>query len=376
MAGRLFNNIYHLLTVCFNSLNIISLELNLLRVSFMTKNILFICGSLNQTTMMHKIAMQMNEYDCTFTPYYSDGIENIAALTGFLDFTVLGGRHLRDTKEYLALHRLPLDVRGEGKEYDLVVTCSDLIVQKNIRGRRLVLVQEGITEPETWIYPFVKWLKLPRYLANTATSGLSDAYDIFCVASEGYADLFVRKGVRREKLFITGIPNFDDLKNNFVNDFPHRNYVLAATSPLRETFRMDNRIQFIKKCVQIAAGRRLIFKLHPIENAERAEREIKRFVPDALVFSSGNVNHMIANASVVITQQSTCTFVAAGLGKEVYTNLNMDELHKLMPIQNAGDSPKRIASVCRDLLHTPLPELERVRKRFRPRPLFWEDAGF
>jgi hypothetical protein len=84
---------------------------------------------------------------------------------------------------------------------------------------------------------------------------------------------------------------------------------------------------------------------------------------------------MIANASVVITQQSTCTFVAAGLGKEVHTNLNMDELRRLMPIQNGGDSSRRIANICRELLHTPLPEVELARRRFRPRPL-WEDAGF
>jgi hypothetical protein len=341
----------------------------------MTKNILFICGSLNQTTMMHKIAKQVGEYNCHFTPYYADGIEHLAASLGLLDFTVLGGRHLRQTMDYLARHMLPLDLRGERREYDLVVTCSDLIVQKNIRGKRLILVQEGITEPETWIYHAVKSLRLPRYLANTATSGLSDAYDIFCVASEGYADLFAGKGVRREKLFITGIPNFDDLKQNFTNDFPHHGHVLAATSPLRETFRGDDRNAFIRKCVEIAAGRELIFKLHPIENVTRAVHEIKRHAPNALVFPDGNVNHMIANACVVVTQQSTCTFVALGLGKEVHTNLNMEKLRGLMPIQNGGDSSRRIANVCQDLLHTPLPEIERVRRRFRPRPL-WDDAGF
>ena len=32
----------------------------------------FICGSLNQTMMMHKIAMQLQEHRCFFTPYYAD----------------------------------------------------------------------------------------------------------------------------------------------------------------------------------------------------------------------------------------------------------------------------------------------------------------
>src|SRR5687768_2328614 len=99
----------------------------------MTKNILFICGSLNQTTMMHKIASEMGECNCYFTPFYADGIENFAASLGLLGFTVLGGRHLRETKDYLARKMLSVDLRGNRREYDLVVTCSDLIVQKNIR---------------------------------------------------------------------------------------------------------------------------------------------------------------------------------------------------------------------------------------------------
>jgi galactitol-specific phosphotransferase system IIB component len=148
------------------------------------KKILFICGSLNQTTQMHQIARQlMDEAECFFTPYYADGIENLAARMGWLDSTVLGGRHRRETDSYLAQHNLKVDLRGESNEYDLVVTCSDLIVQKNIRKKRIVLVQEGITEPEGLAYKLVRWLKLPRYLANTATNGQSNAYELFCVAS-------------------------------------------------------------------------------------------------------------------------------------------------------------------------------------------------
>jgi hypothetical protein len=146
----------------------------------MTENILFICGSLNQTIQMHLIAQQMREYNCYFTPYYADGIENLVAQTGLLAFTVLGGRHLQDSRAYLSSHNLTIDERGEGHAYDLVVACSDLIVQKNIYGKRMVLVQEGITEPEGRLYHLYKTFPfLPRYLANTATSGLSNAYDIF-----------------------------------------------------------------------------------------------------------------------------------------------------------------------------------------------------
>lgn len=318
------------------------------------KKILFVCGSLNQTTQMHQIAQHlMDKYDCYFTHYYADGLEDFAAKMGWLDFTVLGGRHWQETDTYLKKHRLNLDPRGVAHDYDLIFTCSDLIVQKNIRNKRVILVQEGITEPEGFMYKLVRWFTLPRYLANTATSGLSNAYDLFCVASEGYAEHFIRKGVKPEKIAVTGIPNFDSMEQFKQNEFSMHDYVLAVTSPLRETFRWDDRANFIKYCVQIAGERKLIFKLHPLEQAPRAIREIQTHAPDAMVFTHGNVSHMIANAQTVITQQSTATFVAVALGKEVHTRLNVAELKRLMPLQNNGTSAAQIASLSLRLLHAP-----------------------
>lgn len=250
--------------------------------------ILFICGSLNQTTQMHKIAIHsMKEHDCYFTPYYGDGIINLLAKIGWLNFTVLGGRHKRETEEYLFCNTLQVDPRGEARPYDLVVTCSDLLIQNNTRGKRAILVQEGITEPEGIIYHLVKWLKLPRYLANTATNGLSNEYDVFCVASEGYAELFTRKGVLEEKIAVTGIPNFDNMKSAHDNNFQFHKHVLVATSPLRETFRYDDRRAFIRKCKTIAGERALIFKLHPLENVKRAIDEIRTLRPAPLCSLTG-----------------------------------------------------------------------------------------
>jgi hypothetical protein len=340
----------------------------------MTNNILFICGSLNQTTQMHQISEQMAESNCYFTPYYADGLEKLAGDIGLLKASVLGGQHRSNTLNYFKTHNLHVDERGEDRSYDLVFTCSDLIVQKNIRGKRVVLVQEGITEPEGVVYKLQRVFPiLPRYLANTATTGLSDAYDVFCVASRGYADLFVRKKVRPEKIAVTGIPNFDNLQKHRNNSFPFHKYVLVATTPHRESLRFDNRTAFLRRAGEIAAGRPLLFKLHPIENFSRAKREIRKLFPNALVFKRGNVNDMIANADAVITQRSSCTFVAVALGKETYTDLDLEELKKLMPIQNNGTSAQNIAGVARHLLHTPIETLELVRKGYCARPR-WEQA--
>lgn len=63
----------------------------------MTKKILFICGSLNQTTIMHKIYVHLKDYDCYFTPYYADGFLKRFSEAGFWDFTILGGKLKNDT---------------------------------------------------------------------------------------------------------------------------------------------------------------------------------------------------------------------------------------------------------------------------------------
>lgn len=315
------------------------------------KKILFICGSLNQTTQMHQIASHLIDYDCYFTPYYGDGLIRTLTRSGLLDFTILGGSFRQTTEHYFQAHRCPVDYEGTNNHYDLAVTCSDLIIQKNVRKKKIILVQEGMTDPENLVYHLVRRLGLPRYLASTSTTGLSNVYHKFCVASEGYRDLFVRKGVRPEKIAVTGIPNFDNARQYLDNDFPYRNYVLVATSDARETFKFDNRKAFLKKALSIAGDRQLIFKLHPNENVRRSSSEIKRFAPQALIFHDGNAHHMVANCNTLITQYSSLAFTGIALDKEVHSYFDDNLLKQLNPIQNDGNSAKNIADVCRSCLH-------------------------
>ncbi len=343
----------------------------------MTRNVLFICGSLNQTTMMHQIAQRLEGCNAYFTPFFADGPLALLGKVGLLNFTILGGRHRTSTLHYLEAYHLPVDYAGRGRRYDLIVTCTDLITQKIIRNTPTVLVQEGIMEPEDWVFPLVKHLKLPRYLANTAATGLSDQYEVFCVASEGYRDDFIRKGVKPHKLVVTGIPNFDNVSAYLENDFPFRGYVLVATSSARETFKPDDRPYFLKQVKQIANGRPIIVKLHPNEDQKRAVFEINRILPEALILSEGNIYPMIANCDILITQYSTVTFVGLLLEKEVYSYLNVEELRRLLPIQNGGKSAQRIAAICQDLLNKPRFDRQKARQAFRPKPQlsYFRDTG-
>lgn len=313
------------------------------------------------TRMTHAVARHLqDEFDCWFSPFYSDGLYDIlASHTRLVDFTILGGNFRRQTDAYLKLHNLPIDYRGEAREYDLYVATTDLYVPKNLRKRPFILIQEGMTDPEGLMYHVVRRLRLPRFLASTSTNGLSQQYKYFCVASEGYRDFFVRKGIRPDKLVVTGIPNYDNCAAYLDNDFPLRNYVLVATSDARETYKFDNRKKFLRRAVDIAAGRPMVFKLHPNENFERAIREIREVVGDVPIYTDGNTDHMIANCDALICQYSTVVYTGIALGKEVHSYFDLDMLKRLAPMQNGGESGRNIARVCRHIL--------------RDEPVQWEE---
>jgi len=329
------------------------------------KKILFICGSLNQTSMMHQISQHMHDFDCYFTPYYTDGFINYLVSIGYIKFSILNGQFRLKTEDYLHKNNLQLDYRGVSHDYDLIYTCADLIMPKNIRKKKIILVQEGMTDPETLMFHLVKYLRLPRWLASTSTMGMSDQYTLFCVASEGYKDFFInRKGVKPEKIIVTGIPNFDNLKQFADNNFPHKHFVLVATSDARETYKIENRKKFIQECVKIANGKQLIFKLHPNEKVDRATEEINKFAPGALVFPIGNINHMIANCDILITKFSSVVYVGILFGKEVHSAFDIEELKRLMPIQNNGTSAKKIAEIGKHILGFPRTSLDEIHKKF------------
>lgn len=324
---------------------------------------------------MHKIASQLSDFDCYFTPFYAEYLLEEIRKIGFLKHTILDGKHFQATNEYLKDKNFPIDLGGKQRDYDLIVTGTDLIVQSNIRNKRLVLVQEGITEPDDFSYWMVKNLRLPRFFANTAATGLSNAYDRFCVASPGYREYFISKGIKPEKIIVTGIPNFDNIHLALENNFPIKNYILVATSSIRETGKFDDRIGFLKKVKHLAQDKPILFKLHPNEKVRRAEREIRAIIPEATIFREGNTSHMVANCDVLITQVSSVVYWGMALGKEVYSYFDLDTLKKLQPIQNNGTSASHIADVCRNIVQIPL---ERLRTPVNKRPLVpkWLPFGF
>jgi len=318
----------------------------------MKKKILYICGSLNQTTMMHKISRQLTEYDHYFSPYYANGFLKFCLKIGIVDFSVLGGKLRAATEKYITENNLPMDYEGKLHDYDYVFMCSDIFVPDNVKKKKIVLVQEGMTDPENFMYYMVKWFHVPRYLASTSTTGLSDDYSLFCVASEGYKDFFIKKGCNPDKIVVTGIPNFDNCKEFLNNDFPHKNYVLVCTSDSRETLKYENRKKFILESLKIANGKKIIFKLHPNENEERATKEINKYAPGALVFQAGKTDEMIANCDTLITRYSTVVYVGLALGKEVYSEFDLNMLKRLTPMQNGGNSHRNIADAFRKRIVT------------------------
>ncbi|MCC6747839.1 MAG: hypothetical protein IT371_09295 [Deltaproteobacteria bacterium] len=312
--------------------------------------VLFICGSLNQTQQMHQVGQQLSDCDCWYTPYYATGIMELWRRLHFQEWSIAGYRWRRVAMNYLVGHDLQLDLHGRRGPYDLVVTCSDLVIPGNLMGAPLVAVQEGILDPENWLYRVCyrfRWL--PRWFPGTSMTGLSGVYERFCAASEGYKDHVVARGADPKKVVVTGIPNFDNIERFRDNDFPYKGFVLVCTSDTRETFKRDDRRGFIRRCVEIAKGRQLIFKLHPNERFPRAVREINEEAPGALVYTSGVAEHMIANCEALITQYSSTVFVGMTLGKECHSYFDLDDVRRLMPVQHRS-AARKIANVCRELL--------------------------
>ncbi|MDN5288739.1 MAG: hypothetical protein JWR38_5013 [Mucilaginibacter sp.] len=319
------------------------------------QKILFITGSVNQTSQMHQIAAELPEFDCWFSQLFTDSyvlnffINNTSLLNG----TVLSNYYRTNSEEYLRKHGLQIDYGAKLNSYDLVVFCSDIIVPLRVRKTKTIWVQEGMVDKYTLLSKLVKALKLPSFVCgNTSLNGSSNVCDVYCTASAGYRQYFAKKGTDNKKMVVTGMPNYDDLQQFLNNDFPYRNYVMVATTDMRETYRFENRPAFIKKAVKIADGRQLLFKLHPNEDVERAEKEIRKYAPaGTMIYKSGNTNHMIANCCELITQYSTVVYTGIALGKKVHSWFEIDQLKKLAPVQNQGTSAKKIAQMCRSYIN-------------------------
>jgi hypothetical protein len=320
----------------------------------MRKKILFTTGSMNQTTQMHQIANELKDYDCWFSQIFTDSpIHNfLLKHTTLGDTTILSSTFKENAEKYLKQDGKNIDYKGELNQYDLVVYCSDMVVPKRMRHKKLLWVQEGMVDPYTKWSGVVKKMNLPPYWSgDTSLNGSSDVCDIYCAASEGYKEAFSRRGTEEGKIFVTGIPNYDNIQEFTSNNFPHRDYVMVATTDMRETFRYDDRINFIKNCVKIADGRRLLFKLHPNEVIERATAEIRYNTPqNTMIYWGGNTNQMIANCEELITQYSTVVYIGIALGKKVHSYFDVEELKHLSPIQNNGTSAKNIAHIVRNFV--------------------------
>ena len=321
----------------------------------MKQKILFITGSFNQTTQMQKIAAEMLDYDCWFSQIFIDfpPFQWLVDNTKLVSKTVLSGQFKANSEKYCLENGLRMDYKAQLNHYDLVVYCSDLIIPDRILQTKTLWVQEGMIDEYNTISKVVKKLHLPPYLAiGTALNGASNICDVYCAASEGYKNRFTKIGTDRHKIIVTGIPNFDNCKEFFTYNFPHKNYVLVATTDNRETFKKEDRPAFIRHCVKIAAGRKLIFKLHPNEIFGRAIAEIEEHsLTDTIILKEGNINPMIAHCDEFITQYSSAVYVGMALGKKVHSYFDMKDLKAQMPIQNRGKSARNIAKVCCDFLN-------------------------
>jgi hypothetical protein len=303
--------------------------------------------------MMHAIARAMPDVACWFTPYYCDDGSALDWLRrlGLLEFVALGDGFRSKCLTYLRANDLAIDLGGKRGGYDLVVTCSDLLVPSNVAPAPLVGVQEGMIDPKLFWWKVMERfprLGLPRWAAGTATTGLSHQYEVYCVASEGYRRDFIERGANPERLRVTGLPNFDSFASLIQANHPLRDKVLVCTSDGRETFRRDDRKKLIRWAQSIAGDRPIAFKFHPNELRVRATAEVQRWAPGAEIVD-GSGEELAANCHTLITEWSTLAYVGLALAKPTYSYRDLTRHRAMLPVQH-GRGAQEIANVCREVI--------------------------
>ena len=249
------------------------------------------------------------------------------------------------TSDYLKAQGLPFDRRGGGGGYELVVMGTDLMVPAQ-PARRAVRARPGRDDGSRGLAVPARpgAPELPRYLANTSMTGLSHAYAAFCVASAGYRELFIAaKGRQRpSESVVTGIPNFDDVAGFLHNDFPHRGYVLAATSCLRETLKAEDRAGFIRRCLDLARGRGAPLQAAPERGpGARAARDRARS-PGPSSSPTGTPRTW-SPTRTCWSRGTPRSSHRARPGQGGPCGHRPRDAARLLPVQNGGSSARRIA---------------------------------
>jgi hypothetical protein len=321
------------------------------------KNILCVVGSRNQTSQLHQISQYLtDEYDVYYTQLFGDGFfYKLIAEAGFIDNTVLGrdSSFTKSSQEYIKLNHLEYDYRGITKnvKYDLAFLSTDMLIPTSMSKIKTIWIQEGMIDPINNFAKLVKRIGLPTYFtANTSLNGTSNKADIFCSMSHGYKNYFSEHGTSKDKILVTGIPNFDNIDALKKTMYHESGYLLVATSDIRELGGNDDRYFLINKCIEIAKGKKIIFKPHPNENLERVKNEIYAQIPDATIITEPIIDELIANCHTLVTQYSSCVYIGMILGKTVYSYFPMDDLSSKKPIQNGGQSAKYISEIAREFL--------------------------
>lgn len=234
----------------------------------------------------------------------------------------------------------------------MAILSTDLVVPRSFLKKKTVWVQEGMIDPLTSLARMVKKLNLPTFLpGNTSLNGTSNKADIYFAASKGYKQYFNSLGTESNKILTTGVPNFDNIAEMNKLKFEYSDYVLVATSDIRDLGGNEDRVHFIKECVKIADGKQLIFKLHPNENFEKSSREIRENAPaNTMIFNTGSIDPMIAHCHTLITQYSSTVYLGMILGKKIYSYFPIEELVANVPIQNGGTSAEVISKIIRDFM--------------------------
>jgi len=119
------------------------------------KKILFIGGSLNQTRIAHAVYGHLSEdYEARFSPYYCDGFLRVLQQKRPPSTSASSGGSSATGRWPISGNTISRSTRAGGRGITIwSFTTTDLLIQKNIRNKPVILIQEGMTDPENMLFP-------------------------------------------------------------------------------------------------------------------------------------------------------------------------------------------------------------------------------
>ena len=162
-------------------------------------------------------------------------------------------------------------------------------------------------------------------------------------------DYYLRSGIPKNKIVLTGSPIYDQIFNKIIEQKETNNILLATSglsiflnsSTIGYVRKYQDTIELICKTMKKYSEKNLIVKLHPFADEKfDIVSLVKRIDSKIQIFKNENIQDLISNSDLVISSYSTVILQSMVLGKPtmVYRFWDHDNEPSNLPFVDYGSS--------------------------------------